>query len=162
VSVVVSDGLVSTNATTLVTVACQLTISKMQATLNFAKSNADNVRLSALLDLADFNPAGKVVALDIGGVQVSFTLDAKGRAANSLGSCKLVYNKKTSLWTLTVNLAKGSWRTRWAAHGLENKTVLKPGEWITMPVGVLIGDEAFADEHPMVYTATFNKSGSAK
>jgi hypothetical protein len=31
-----------------------------------------------------------------------------------------------------------------------------------MPVIVLIGDEAFAAEHTMLYTATKDKSGSAK
>jgi hypothetical protein len=164
VNVVVSDGLVSTNATSLVIVACQLTITKMQMKLNFAKLNADSVSLSGILDLdAGFNPASKAVTLNIGGAQVPFTLDAKGkgRGVSDFGSCKLAYNKKTLSWTLTANLAKGTWRTAWAAYGLENESV-KPGTWVTMPVVVVISDDAFADERPVLYTATKDKSGSAK
>ena len=43
-----------------------------------------------------------------------------------------------------------------------NKTVARPGARVTMPVVVLIGGEAFAVEHTMPYTATKDKSGSAK
>ena len=67
-----------------------------------------------------------------------------------------------NLWALDANLAKGSWQTPWAAYGLVNITVSKPGVRVTMPVVVLIGDEAFAAEHPMSYTATKNQSGVAK
>jgi hypothetical protein len=65
-------------------------------------------------------------------------------------------------WTLRAKLAKGSWQASWATYGLENKNVPKPGVWVAMPVVVLIGSEAFADERPMLYTAILNKSGSAK
>jgi alpha-L-arabinofuranosidase len=163
VSVVVSDGLASTNATSLVTIACQLALTKLQVKLNFAKTNSDSCTLSGVLDLgAGFNPASEVVTLDIGGVQVPFTLDAKGRGVSSFGRCTLAYNKKTKQWTLSANLAKGTWRTQWAAHGLANRTIPKPGVWVTIPVVVVIGDGAFADERPMLYTAMFNKSGLAK
>jgi len=59
-------------------------------------------------------------------------------------------------------VAKGSWQTAWAAYGLVNKTVPRPGVRVTMPVVVLIGDEAFAVERQMLYTAAKDKSGSAK
>jgi hypothetical protein len=45
---------------------------------------------------------------------------------------------------------------------LENKNVLKPGIWVKMPVVVLTGDDALADERLVNYTAIKNKSGSAK
>ena len=100
--------------------------------------------------------------LDIGGAQVPFTLDARGRGVSSFGTCELAYNKRTRQWTLNANLVNGSWQTPWAAHGLVNATIPKPGVSVTMPVVVLIGDEAFADERTMRYTATKNQSGSAK
>jgi hypothetical protein len=165
VSVVVSDGLASTNATSLVTVACPLTITKMQVKVNLnpAQTNSDSCTLSAILDLdAGFSVTNTpVITLDVGGVQGSFTMDAKGRGVSSFGSCKLAYKKKTG-WALTVNLAKGAWRTQWAAYGLENMTAPKPGVWVTMPVVVVLGDETLADKRPMLYTATFNQSGSAR
>jgi uncharacterized repeat protein (TIGR02543 family) len=140
------------------------TITKLQAKLNFAKPNADSCSLSAILDLgAGYNLTNKAVTVDIGGTtNVTVMLDAKwkGKGANSFGSCKLAYNKKLVSWVLSVKLAKGSWQTPWAAHGLENKTVR--GAWVTMPVVVVIGDDAFADERPMLYTATKDKSGTAK
>ena len=152
VSVVVSDGLASTNATSLVTVACQMAITKMQVKLNFAKLNADSASLSAILDLdAGFSVTNKpVITLDISGAQVPFTLDAKGRGVSPFGSCKLTYNKKTRRWTLTAKLAKGTWRTPWGAHGLVNKTIPKPGVWVTMPVVVVIGDDALGGRAPDV------------
>jgi hypothetical protein len=78
------------------------------------------------------------------------------------GSCKLAYNKKMKQWTLRAKLAKGSWQASWATYGLENKNVLKPGIWVKMPVVVLTGDDALADERLVNYTAIKNKSGSAK
>ena len=81
---------------------------------------------------------------------------------SSFGSCKLAYNKQTGQWALTANLAKGTWRTQWAAYGLANTTMPKSGVWVTMPVVVVIGNDAFADERPVLYTATKDKSGAAK
>jgi hypothetical protein len=63
---------------------------------------------------------------------------------------------------LTANLAKGNWLTQWAAYGMENKTVPKPGVQVTMPVIAVIGDEAFANDRSMLYTAKAGKAGSAK
>jgi PKD repeat protein len=166
VSVTVSDGLASTNATSLVTVTCELTITKMQIKLNFAKTNSDSCSLTAALDLgSDYNLTNKVVTLDIGGTtNTTFTLDAKGKGkgVGHFGSCKLAYNKKMKQWTLRAKLAKGSWQASWATYGLENKNVLKPGIWVKMPVVVLTGDDALADERLVNYTAIKNKSGSAK
>jgi hypothetical protein len=163
VSVAISDGLAWTNATGLVTIACPLTVTKMRVKVNFAKPYADSASLSAILNLdAGFSVTNKTpITLNIGGAQVPFTMDVKGRGVSPFGSCKLTRNKKTGLWTLTAKLAKGTWREPWATHGLVNQTV-KPGAWVTMPVVVVIGDDALANERPMLYTATKDKSGSAK
>ena len=76
-------------------------------------------------------------------------------AANWLTARKQAYG------LFTANLWNGSWQTPWAAYGLETNTVAKPG--VTMPVIVLIGDEAFAGERTnMFYTAKAGKSGTAK
>jgi len=161
--VTVSDEQATTSSNLNVAVACQLTITKLQVKLNFAKPNADSVGLSGTLDVGtNFNVTAKLVTLDIGGAQLAFTLNAKGRGANAFGSCKLAYNKKTKLWTLSAQLAKGFWQTAWATSGLENSTVSKPGVSVTVTVIVIIDTEAFAGERTMLYTATLNKYGSAK
>jgi hypothetical protein len=162
VSVEVNDGIASTAATSTVSVACSLTITKMQTKLNFAKPYSDSCTLTATLDLgAGFGQAGgqRQVTLDIGDATLSFTLDAKGRGVNSNGSCKLAYNNRTG-WTLTVTLAKGSWRTQWATYGLTNETV--KNKLVTTPVVVVIDTEAFAVERTMLYTAKYGQSGTAK
>ena len=165
VSVEVSDGFVSTNAAGLVTVACPMTVTKMRVKVNFAKQYADSASLSAILDNLDagYSMTNMAVTLNIGGAQVPFTLDAKGKGkgVSRYGSCKLARNKKTGLWALKAKLAKGTWREPWLAHGLVNQNV-KPGVWVIMPVVVVIGDGALANERPMLYTAKAGKSGSAK
>ncbi|MGD0016196.1 MAG: protease pro-enzyme activation domain-containing protein [Verrucomicrobiia bacterium] len=161
--VTVYDGTATASSNLTVTVACELFITKLQVKLNFAKTNSDSCTLTASFDPGTgFSVANKLVTLDIGGAQVPFTMGAKGKGVSSFGSCKLAYNKKTGLWALTANLAKGTWRTQWSEHGLSNATIFKPGASVTVPVIVLIGDEAFADERSMLYTATKGKSGSAK
>lgn len=164
-SVAVSNNAATISSNFTVAIACSMNITKMRAKLNFARLNSDSCSLTATLNLgAGHNLTNKVVTVDVGGAQVPFTLDpkGKGRGVSPLGSCKLAHNKKTGLWTLTVKLAKGTWRTPWGAHDLVNGNVPKPGVPVTMPVVVVIGNDAFADEHSMFYTATQNKSGSAK
>ena len=41
-------------------------------------------------------------------------------------------------------------------------TIPKPGDAGTMPVILVIGDEAFMADKSLLYTATAGKSGSAK
>ena len=169
VSVVVSDLFASTNATSPVAVACELTITKMQVKLNFAKTNSDSCTLTAtLLDLdAGYDLTNKTVTLDIGGAQVPFTLDKKGKgkgvSPDGNGSCKLTYKKRTGLWTLTAKLAKGSWQTPWANYSMISSNIAKPGISITnFPVISVLDTNAFAGTRNLHYTAKYGKSGSAK
>ncbi|MGD0016884.1 MAG: C10 family peptidase [Verrucomicrobiia bacterium] len=139
-----------------------LNITKMQVKLNFAKTNSDSCTLTGTLNLGTgYTPASATV--NIGGANIPFTLDSKGKGTNSYGSCTLACNKKTSLWTLTVKLAKGSWQTPWALHGLVNDDVPKtPVRSVTMPVTMVVGTDTFTGTCVMVYTAQRGKSGSAK
>lgn len=139
-----------------------LTVNKLQAKLNFAKPNADTCNLSATLATPpDFTTAGKTVTLDIGDVQESFTLNARGQGSNPPNSCKLSHNKAQT-WTLTASLKNGSWATDWATYGLSNATTPKAGVTVTMPVSVTIGDENFVTEKTLKYKAVGGKSGTAK
>ena len=75
-----------------------LTILKETAKLSFVKTNACSCTLTATLDLdAGYDLTNTTVSLDIGGADVSFTLDAKGkgRGMGAYGTCKLSYKKKT-------------------------------------------------------------------
>lgn len=164
-SVSVSDGLVATSSNLTVTVACELPIASLQTKLNFAKPNADSAKLKATPQLTDcVSLAGKVVTLDIGGAQLAFTLDAKGRGINAQGkgTCRFTHKAKTGVCTFTATLSHGSWANTWATHGLANTTIPKPGTVVTLPVILLVGDEAFMADKTLNYTAKINKSGTAK
>gem|GEM_PF-954150 len=165
-SVTASNGSSATTTNLGVTVACSLKITKLQTLVNFGKTNADTCALTANLALGtNYNLTNKVVTLDIGGARVAFTLDAKGkgRGVGPLGSCSLTYNKPSSSYLLTVTLAKGFWRTPWAAYGMINATVPKsPPTVVTPPVTVIVDTEAFAGTRALLYTATHNKTGTAK
>ena len=164
VSVTVDDGVVSTNANFTVAVACQLTIGKLQGTLNFAKTNADKCTVKGSFGLPrDYIFAGKLVVLDVGGVTMSFTLDANGRGRN--GSCtfnKPSYNRTTGLWKFNASLKNGSWQDLWATYGLVKADVLKPGRTVSLPVILVIDDQAFMEIPNLQYTARAKKSGTAK
>jgi T5SS/PEP-CTERM-associated repeat protein len=169
VSVVVSDPFASTNVTSTVAVGCLLDITKMQVKLNFARTNSDSCTLTATLEdlVAGYDLTNKVVTLDVGGAQVPFTLDKKGKGKgvnpSGNGSCKLAYNKRTHLWTLTANLKKGSWQTPWANYSMINSNIPKPGILITnFPVISVLDTNAFVGIRNLHYTAKYGKSGSAK
>jgi len=162
-------GSVSSNLPLIV--ACQLTITKLQVGLNFAKLNADSISLAGKLSLPGITNVtqltGVLAVVNVGGAQVSFALDKKGRGISPNGTCVLTYTKPTTKvpvgsWTATINLSKGPWRTPLAAAGLTNETIKKPGRTVPVPVVVLIGTEAAAAEKPLNYTATLNKTGTAK
>ena len=169
-SVTVSDGHLTASSNLAVMAACDfLAITKLQLGLNFAKPNADTISLTAKLGLPGFTNvsqlAGFSVIADVGDAQVPFTLNNKGRGVSVNGTCGLAYTKPTkklgSYWTATISLSKGTWRNQWAKFGLDNTPHKSPGKTVTLPVVVLINNEAFAAEPTLHYIATL-KTGTAK
>lgn len=162
-SVVVSDGTNATSTNLAVAVAYQLNVTKFQAGLNFAKPGSDSCRLTATFDpCSSFGVANKTVVVDIGGAQVSFILNGKGRGRTSPNNCRVAYNKSTGLWTFTAKLKKGAWQSGWDGYGLHDVTVRKPGVAASLPMVLLVGDEGFAADALLLYTAKAGKSGSAR
>ena len=170
-SVTVNAGVAAVSSNLTVIVACDfLAITKLQAGLNFAKTNADTVSLKVKLNLGGITNViqltGKPVIVDIGDAPVSFTLDKKGHGAGPNGSCILTYTKATKkaagYWTATLTLSKGYWRNAWVNYGLDNATHKSPGVPVNLPVVLLVGDEVFAAAPSLHYTATYKKSGTAK
>ena len=178
-SVTVSDGETVIRSNLTVIVACRLTVAKLQATVNFAKLSNDLSSVTATLDLEGINPANQILLLNIGGAQQSFQLDSKNRGAAfildskgrslSVGTCRLTYTKsklrpvRPGFWTFTCTLSKGSWREPWNTLGMVNATIgSTTGNRVTLPVVVVIGDEAFAAEKPLLYTAKAGQMGTAK
>ena len=169
-NVAVSDGQLTVTSNLTVIAACQLTITKLQIGLNFAKAAADSIGVTARLDLPGWTAgsqlAGTAAVVMVGPVQVPFILDKKGRGVSTNGTCVLAYVKATksqpAFWTATITLSKGSWRGLFAAAGLTNTTLAKPGRVVVMPVLLVIGNEAAAADRQVTYTAIVNKTGTAK
>ena len=167
-SVMVSNAQFAISSNLTASVACQMTINPLQMTVNFAKMNADSASLTAQVALPGITNViqltGVIVAVDVGGAQVAFTLDTTGHGVNANGTCGLLYTKiKTvqTYWTVTINLSNGSWRNQWAAFGLINTTIKSPGVAVTIPVTLMIGNTAFAAEAHLPYIAVMGKAGKA-
>ena len=161
----VTDGQASTSSNFTVTVACQLNITKLQAKLNFAKANADSCTVKGTFDLpADYSFADKLATLEVGDVEVSFTLGSKGSGRTGLSTFKKpTYNKKTGLWMFSATLKNGSWQTAWAEYSMINSNIPKPGVPVTdLPVIFVLDTEAFMGTTNLHYTAKQGKSGTAK
>jgi PKD repeat protein len=161
--VTVDDGTSTNSANLTVSVACALEVTKLQLKPSFARPDRDSCSLAGMVDLgAGSSPFGRPVTVGIGGAQVSFVLDAKGKAKNSWGTCGLKFDKKTGLWKISVKLKNGNWQTAWAQAGLLNSDVPKPGVPVTLTLVVLVDTEGFAADKTLLYTARTGKSGSAK
>jgi hypothetical protein len=164
-SVTVSDGHASTNSDLAVVVACQMQITKLQANLNFAKTNADSCTVKGWFELpASYSFSNKLATLDIGGAEVSFTLTKKGSGHNGSSTfSKPTYNKKTGLWKFSATLKKGFWQTPWAGYSMINSNIPKPGVLVpNFPAILVLDTDAFMGTTNLHYTAKQNKSGSAK
>jgi len=162
-SVTVSNGYASVTTNLAVAVACEMPVTRLQLKSNFAKPNSDGATLTATLDLGEgFTPLGQLLVLDMGNAQAQFTLNKHGLGVSAPHSARLSFNKHTGVWTLKARLRSGDWHTSWATYGLIDATIHSPGLAVTMPVVVLVGDQGYAADRSLTYTATTHKTGVAK
>ena len=138
---------------------------RLRASLDFRKPGRDQAAVKCSLALAaDFDPDGREVAVDIGGVEHTFTLDAKGRARSDSGRVTLEYKKRKALWTLDLRLKAGEFAAEWEDEGLVDETSKK------VPVSVKVTLTTTADDHAIRcahlvgarYTAKQGKWGRTK
>ncbi|MCG3148782.1 MAG: hypothetical protein PCFJNLEI_02229 [Verrucomicrobiae bacterium] len=156
-----NDSLGTQIANRNISIPCQMEIPLLQLKSDFARPSADSAKLTAILPLdPKFIPEGQPLSLSIGNNIVSFTLDAKGRAASPAGRCRLTFNQTTQTWQLVISLNKSTWQDAWTNFGMTNVT--NPGSTIKMPVIVVVNNEAFAAEKLLTYVAAINTFGSAK
>ena len=163
VTVAISDGITTTNANFKVSVPCAMSVTNFRASVNFPKPNLDKCSFKAVPQPSQCtNWLGTIITLDVGGAQVTFTLDAKGRGVSTNGTCRFSYNKRAGVCQLTARLSHGSWHDAWAQYGLVNADTSGTTVSVTLPVTLVISDEVFMAEKPLRYTAAANKSGTAK
>ncbi|HUJ72079.1 MAG TPA: PKD domain-containing protein [Verrucomicrobiae bacterium] len=163
VTVTVSDGFASVSTGLTIAATCPLTINSLKLQSKFKQVGADTCSIAATLPASanDFSPANAAVTLNIGGVPVTFQLDAKGRGSNQHGSVKFAYNKKTAAWTLTGKL-RGDMHDAWAQIGLTNDILINSA--IGVPVQLTIESNivgVFDADPSASYTDKAGTSGTA-
>jgi len=165
VTVSVSDGSLAVSSNLDLVVACPLTISRLQLTVNLQKLGADACSLTAqVVSNGVFAPvAGAGFFVDIGGAQQLFELNNKLHGVTPNGTCAFTYDTKAKLWRLTVTFTKGTWQGVWKNLGIINGTVSQP---VNVPVtifkGPIYNGQALGAIRALTYKAIVNKTGTAK
>ena len=167
VTVTASNAVSTISTGLIVSVACPFeelpkpTSLKMKS--NFASGKLDTATLKTSMDLpAGFNAPNTPVTLQLAGVEIPFTLDAKGQAVNAFSSIKFSHKGTGTLWQVSAKL-KGDFDAAWQNAGLTNATVTALP--ITVPVLLLFdisSPESFYMEKPLLYKATAGKSGTGQ
>lgn len=163
VSVTISDVVSSMTTGMTVAVACPMDISSLKLQAKFTRIGADTCAIKGTLPElpAGFSLTNATVTLDVGGAQVDFQLDAKGRGVNTHGNIKFSYNQKTTIWTFTGKL-KGNMLGSWVNYGLTTEIMLNAE--VTLPVLLMLQSDTQAtfDVEPLLsYTNAKGTSGRA-
>jgi hypothetical protein len=144
-----------------------LAVKKAKINLNFAKSGADTISASGTLPVpAGFTVAGQNVSFDFGGVQQTFTLDAKGRATSGSNRFSLKVRSKhkqivaqNAKFTLSM---RGSFASQLADENLTGDANVKPAQPRTVTVFATFDGKSFLKDQRFSYTARAHKSGRAR
>ncbi|MCE9634246.1 MAG: PKD domain-containing protein [Planctomycetes bacterium] len=153
-------------ATTQVVIERPMSASTLQVALNLASAGKDALVLKGALPIdAEFDATGKAVSIDVGGVQRTFTLDARGRGTASDGSIQLVVKKVRGAVlaqraAFTVTLKNATLAASLADDGLGNETV--SGKAVSVGVRVTFDGTTFDSAADLIYDATAGKKGIAK
>ena len=137
------------------------TVKRMNARVRFNVADRDTLRLTGGLSPGPgegFNPNGAPVTFDIGGLQLSFTLDEKGRATNAQGV--LAISPRQGFRTFSLRLKKGNFASNWTDEGMLNETMHKVP--ITIRIVLTLGGGAYTGNYGMLYTAKAGKVGTAR
>lgn len=146
--------------------ALPLYVKKLAIKLNFAKPDKDGVVLQGTLPVpAGFQPEGRVVVVDVGGVVRSFTLDAKGKGVADPDRAQLKVKFEdgdvpSQDAKYVVKFAKGNFSSSLADENLTDRTV--KDDPVSIKVDVHVGSNAFTATVTQTYTAKTGKSGKTK
>lgn len=150
-----------------------LKVLKLAGSAKFSSSGKDSCSLSAILEHmpAGFDPSGLSAMLDIGGAQVPFVINAKGKAQNTNGSLQLKIKGKRNKATkkleflggsipVKAKIQKGSWAQVWADEGVMPGAREK--KRTTFAVTLTLGQQPYTAAVDTLYTgkgtsATFKR-----
>jgi len=163
VTVTVSDGFTSASTGLTIAATCPLGINSLKLQAKFKKVGADTCSIKGTLPTSAnaFSPANAAVTLNIGGVPVTFELNAKGSSANLHGSVKFTHNKKTGVWTFTGKL-RGDMHDAWAQIGLTNDILVNSAVGVPVQLTIQSNIVGVFDAQPSLsYTDKAGTSGTA-
>jgi hypothetical protein len=131
---------------------------KAQITLDFKRTNRDEITFSAVLPLAkSFKPKGQRIVLDVGGVVAGATLSKSGKGSG--GGAKFTLtpgNRKL----LTVKFSKGDFEAAFADEGLTNQDATKAAK--TVVVNLYLDGSLYTLTKAGQYTAKLDEKGQFK
>ena len=140
---------------------------KARISFNFkTPAGKDSLTISGTLPLPlDFVPAGKMVQVALGDLDLSTPLDPKGKATDKTFTIKAKLKDGKFLvspgkFTLTVK--KASLFADLEDLGFSNDDVLKPGETVEAPLIISLDGVSYQDTILFNYTAKIGKKGTAK
>lgn len=150
-----------------------LSIVKALIKLKFSASGGDGVSLMGTLPVPQgYDPSGEEVVVDVGGVERTFTLDAKGRAKSGLDLFKLKVKKKKKVVIaqqakFMVKLRRGDFAAELADEGLGDESVASKSVSVLISITfngtTYAGGQDAGSNTPlgMLYKAKEGKAGKA-
>jgi len=168
----VASGTDAYNASTLLKIP--MTITKLSGSAKFNMTGKDSCSVSGSISNVPslLNPAGMSVALIVGGAEVRFTLDAKGKGKSGQGSFALTLKGKRNKATKKMEYAGGdvpfkaamkggSWGTAWGAMGMDPALSVAKGN-LTLLVNMQFNGKTYTAGVNTEYKAKAGKAGSFK
>jgi hypothetical protein len=149
------------------------TVSALKGKVNFGKDGADGLSLKGVLPglPALLNVDQRAFAVSVGGMNVTFTLDAKGRGKNENGNVSLKLkpskrNKATKVLeflggdvAFQCRLSKGTWSDDWADEGVDPALDTK-GTDVEFGIDVALGGKPYDTTVTSLYKGKAEKGGS--
>jgi hypothetical protein len=103
-----------------------------------------------------FEAEGETASCDLGGAQLVFTLDGKGRGKTEHGRFKLRFDERAGTWSFACKGSRGDW----ADDGLVDADV--QGLPAALPVQVRIGGFVRGGLAPVGYSVKAGRGGKAE
>jgi hypothetical protein len=157
------------SADVTVTLAAEpLMVARARIRLDFKRQGRDRMTWRGSVPVAaGFSPAGQTVQVDLGGVQRTFTLDARGRARSGPDRFRLrlkrragVIVRQNAKFTLAV---RGDLSDQLADEGLTGEAGIgRPGVPRTVLALLRLGETGLLKTQSFRYTVRVRRAGTAK
>ena len=134
---------------------------------NFASESTDTLMCTGTIPvLKSFKPGGKTVTILIGGLEKTFTLNARGQGTNGASKFQMRGKMKKGVFKATpakfaLNIRGEPLLHAVAQYGFANLNTIKAGEHHGMPVIVVLDQTGYENVPSMMYKAKAGKSGTA-